>query len=226
MRKVLFVTDSLGSPRIHPEKINDEESWVYNVIDRIDTDCKFRTFIKPGLDTNQLKVDTESYLSAYKDVDVVILQIGIVDCYPRAIKKTELSVILRLPKLLSGLIHKFVKRNYRALVKFRDVRYVPVHKFEENLVAFKQSFPNANFLVVPIAPASDRWKEKNPKVGLSIDLYNTKLKKVFGSGYEEACYQKCDVNDICQSDNHHLNANGHNVVSEYIFNKLKTLCVD
>lgn len=222
----MFVTDSLGSPRIHPEKITDEETWVYNVIDRIDTDSKFRVFIKPGLDTNQLKVDTESYLSAYKDVDVVILQIGIVDCYPRAIKKTELSVILRLPKLLSGLIHKFVKRNYRALVKCRDIQYVPVQKFEGNLVVFKQSFPNANFLVLPIAPASDRWKEKNPKVGLSIDLYNSKLKEVFGRGFEEACYQNCDENEIYQSDNHHLNSNGHNTVSEYVLNRLKILCAD
>ncbi|WP_353348478.1 hypothetical protein [Oceaniserpentilla sp. 4NH20-0058] len=219
----MFVTDSLGSPRVHPEKITDEESWVYSVMDRIGSDCKFRIFIKPGLDTNQLKVDADSYLSAYKEIDVVILQVGIVDCYPRAIKKTELSVILRLPKLLSGLIHKFVRRNYRTLVEYRNIRYVAVQEFEENLVAFKQLFSNSKFLVVPIAPASSPWKEKNPKVGLSIDLYNSKLKKVFGSDFEEACYLNCDENEIYQSDNHHLNSNGHNTVSEYVLNRLRTI---
>lgn len=218
-----MITDSLGSPRVVPEEVSDESTWSYRLVDAFNHNVKWRLFIQPGLDTSQMMFNVDRYLAAYKDVDGIILQIGVVDCYPRALTKAELSIVTRLPKIFSNIIHWFVKKNYRSLVLNRGIHYVMLDDFRSNLEAIKSEFSDAFFLVVPIAPPSERYIQKNPKVLDAVISYNSVLREVFGDAYLEECYQGGDNKDIFLSDQHHLNHQGHEMVFKTISSNLRKL---
>jgi lysophospholipase L1-like esterase len=223
MNKVLIITDSLGSPRCTPEYCSDEHSWTYQLCDKFTERAYFRPIISPSLDSSQLKNKVSNYLKAYENVTIIVLQIGIVDCYPRALKKNELSLVIRLPSMLSKFIHKMVKRHYSFLVKHRNIQYVSVDEFRVNITEFKHEFPDAKFVVVPIAPASTTWERKNFRVGSAIKEYNEVLKDIFDDGLIDDCYPEDHKNDIFMSDQHHLNELGAKLVLDSVSKKIKPL---
>ncbi|ONH56711.1 hypothetical protein BLL36_04865 [Pseudomonas cedrina subsp. cedrina] len=162
------------------------------------------------MDTNQLVSLVADYYKVIK-ADLVVVQVGIVDCYPRAIKKSELSLLLRMPRFLSELIHRWVKRNYSWLISKRGIRYVKSEQFSSNLVKLQESFPDSKFLVVPIAPPSMAYIKKNPLILGAIKEYNDLLASTFPSGFLAECYAGTS-DDIFLSDNHHLNGLGNELV--------------
>lgn len=207
MKTILVLTDSLGLPRVVPERITDDESWVYRLQDAFSSKFKFRTVCTPGMDTRQLLVATHAYHQAI-DPDLIVLQVGIVDCYPRALKKEELSIIKRLPRKISLFLHKIVKRHYSYLIKSRRIQYVDVVEFRSNLNALKDVFPRAKFCIVPIAPPCSDYKERNPMIASAVITYNNVLADVFGVEVLRACYREED-GQLFLSDNHHLSSLGH-----------------
>lgn len=210
MKKVLVLTDSLGMPRIKPELIDDEQCWAYRLADRHALDFRFRVVSVPGLDTNQLVALVDDYYQAI-DADVVIIQVGIVDCYPRAVKKTELSLLLRMPSFLSRFVHRWVKRNYAKLIARRGIRYVQPAQFATNLQCIRQKFPRSEVFVVPIAPPSAAYVSKNPCIEAAVEQYNATLLASFSNGFLAECYP-AQARNIFLSDNHHLNAMGNDYV--------------
>lgn len=222
MRKVLVLTDSLGLPRISPALINDDQCWTYRLADYASGRFKFRVFSMPGMDSNQLLSLVLNYYSAIKP-DIVVLQVGIVDCYPRAIKKTELSVLLRMPGVVNRFVHRLVKRFYTRLVVSRGIRYVSPTSFQANLRALSSAFDGAKILVVPIAPPSAAYQARNPRIAPSVDEYNQLLERHFSAGYLGACYPANAAEEIFLSDNHHLNEIGNGLVFDAVKRELDSL---
>lgn len=210
MKKILLLTDSLGLPRVMPELINDEWCWTYRLADHYSSVFRFRVVSVPGMDTNQLMSLVTDYYQTIQ-ADLVIIQVGIVDCYPRAIKKAELSLLLRMPGFLNRFIHRWVKRNYSWLIAKRGIRYVQPAQFSANLHRLRQSFPNSKVLVVPIAPPTKAYVEKNPLIRGAVTDYNNLLATNFPSGYLADCYAEA-TDDIFLSDNHHLSGLGNELV--------------
>lgn len=225
MKKILIVSDSLGYPRNKPEMVTDDHCWSTILSDFIAPTFKVRTWLKPGLDTAQLCIDTEQHLSAIHEPDVVILQIGIVDCYPRALKKHELSLILRMPSFISKLAHSLIKRNYKYLIKKRKICYVKPDLFQKNLCAFRSSFSKAKFVVIPIAPATVSYSAKNPLVKDAIVQYNEILLDVFGDGLLKNTYEGGEAEDILMSDGHHLNKLGNSKVFTAVKERIISLLI-
>lgn len=211
MKKVLILTDSLGLPRVSPTLIDDDQCWTYRLADYASGRFKFRVFSVPGMDSNQLLSLVRNYYSAIKP-DIVVLQVGIVDCYPRAIKKGELSLLLRMPGTVSRFVHRLVKRFYARLIVFRGIRYVSPASFEANLQALSSAFDGARILVVPIAPPSAAYRARNPRIAPSVEEYNQLLKRHFPAGYLGNCYPANAAEVIFMSDNHHLNETGNGLV--------------
>ncbi|MEW5715677.1 hypothetical protein AB1462_25410 [Pseudomonas sp. SB113] len=207
MKKVLVLTDSLGLPRLKPSLITDEQCWTYRLADHCSAEFRFRVVSVPGLDTNQLISMVEDYYQSI-DADVIVVQVGIVDCYPRAIKKIELSLLLRLPGVLNRYVHGWVKRNYAKLITKRGIRYVQLDQFKANLQRLHEQFPRSQILVVPIAPPSAAYIMKNPCIEAAVAEYNAVLKASFPNGFLADCYPN-QVGDIFLSDNHHLNSLGN-----------------
>jgi len=220
MKKILIVADSLGYPRMHPEILTDEDCWSFKVSDNFSSLYRIRTWLRPGLDTEQLINDTNQHLSSIKEPDIVILQIGIVDCYPRALKKNELSLILRLPKLVSSLVHKIVKRYYKLLINRRNICYVKPALFEENLLKFRAHFIKAKFIVIPIAPPSTSYEKKNPLVKDAISKYNKILYTVFGDDLLDDVYS-VSSDYFLMSDGHHINYLGNQLIYSSVSNVIE-----
>lgn len=222
MKKVLVLTDSLGLPRVSPALIDDDQCWTYRLADYASGRFKFRVFSVPGMDSNQLLSLVRSYYSAIKP-DIVVLQVGIVDCYPRAIKKGELSLLLRMPGMVSRFVHRLVKRFYAQLIVFRGIRYVSPASFQENLQALSSAFDGARILVVPIAPPSAAYQARNPRIEPSVQEYNQLLKRHFTAGYLGNCYPANAAEEIFMSDNHHLNETGNGLVFDAVKRELDSL---
>lgn len=214
MKKILILTDSLGLPRLKPARIDDEQCWPYRLADQYSDVFRFRVVSIPGLDTNHLLSLVDNYYQVI-DADIVIFQVGIVDCYPRALKKAELSFLLRMPNAVNQIVHRWVKRNYTALVARRGVRYVQPAQFNTNIQRLYSKFSGARIIVVPIAPPSAAYIMKNPGIQTSVYDYNAMLASTFTDGFLEGCYaDSCE--DIFLSDNHHLNATGNELVFQAV----------
>lgn len=225
MKKVLVLTDSLGLPRMSPAMISDDQCWTYRLADHYAGRFRFRNVSVPGMDSNQLLSLAKDYYAAIKP-DIVVVQVGIVDCYPRAIKKAELSILLRLPSAISCAVHRLVKRFYARLIALRGIRYVPPAVFRANLQALSEIFEGARIMVVPIAPPSKDYQAKNPRISSSVDEYNALLSSLFTDGFLQECYPQGAAATIFLSDNHHLNAAGNGLVFEAVKKQLDALEAD
>ncbi|WP_461951192.1 hypothetical protein [Pseudomonas sp. LB3P81] len=205
-----------------PELVSDNDCWVYKVVDHFCGRFYLRAASVPGLDSNQLVSIANDYYRAVKP-DIVVVQVGIVDCYPRAIKKGELSILLRLPSFISAPVHWAVKKFYTQLISYRKIQYVPLSQFQENMKRLKDAFADSVFLIVPIAPPSMVYVKKNPFVAESIGQYNEALSTIFDNDYMDDCYQEGDSERIFLSDNHHLNAVGNQIVFDAVENALNSI---
>lgn len=222
MKNVLFITDSLGLPRSSPELVSDDEVWPYQLSDTFKGECDFRFFMINGLNTSLLSQYCSDHLLAYKP-DIVILQIGIVDCCPRALAKKELLIAKNLPKPISRVVHKLVKKYHKQIIIKRKIRYVTPEAYQDNLHKLKNLFSTSEFIVVPIAPATDEYAQKIPMLEESISLYNAIKKSVFQDALLTECYEGYDKNTLFLSDHHHLTARGHAAVYESVRHSLNNL---
>ncbi|WP_018690842.1 hypothetical protein [Algicola sagamiensis] len=213
--KILFITDSLGLPRLDPEPILAEETWIVQVEQQIrnmfDTHIQFYFYCVSGLQSDTVAIASQGILKAYQP-DLVVVQQGIVDCYPRALKKNEVSILSRLP-LLGKLSKWFVKKWYKEIVQSRDITYVSLPLFEQSWYKVKSQL-DVPFIVVPIAPACPAYVQKNPRIAENIQQYNQVLAQIFGDGFLSHAFDSVDADQLFLSDNHHLSKFGNQVLSQ------------
>lgn len=208
--KVLFLTDSLGYPRVDSFGTSASDVWTYGVRDRLfelDKGFKFFFDMKPYRDTRSLLVDVKNHCLSYQP-DLIILQVGIVDCYPRALKRIEHQVLSRLP-IIRNITKMIVKKNYTTIVRHRDIAYIPMDEYKRNLVELKALFPNAHWIVLPIAPACNEYIQKNPLINSRVKSYNSLQEEVFECDFKSKLYLDCDLTKAFLEDNHHLSKFGH-----------------
>lgn len=220
--KLLFLTDSLGEPRLSPEPIYDDQVWPRLVASHVDKryDCYF--FSRPGLHTGGMRENLAVQLGAYRP-DIIALQIGIVDCSPRAMRENERKVIARLPGPLRTTALRLIRENYARLIAWRDITYVSEPSFRENLDALRAHFVEARFIALPIGLANTAYKQRNPLIERNITRYNQALADVFGADYVAETFDGVDIEQFYLSDNHHLSARGHQVYADAVMRRLDAL---
>ena len=219
MQKLLFITDSLGLPRLDPEVLLDDDAWVTKVSDGLYNQFRFFQYLQAGLSSDLLVGALASQLGAYKP-DIIVLQLGIVDSSPRTMTLIEKTLVGRLPGFLRNPILGFVRQHYAKIIKFRDISYVSPDRFQSNLVTLRNYFKSAKFVVIPIAPANSEYKLKNPLIERNIDEYNRRLELVFNSDYLHSAYDGGNVEELFMKDNHHLNIVGHSVLAGNVLSLL------
>lgn len=223
---ILFLTDSLGYPRVEPSNSSAADVWTYRVRDQIANTngrehVRFYFDMKTGRDTRSLLFDVKHHVKSYQP-DVIVLQVGVVDCYARALTKLEHQILPRIP-LLNKLTKYLVKKHYSFIVKTRNIAYVEQSEFLANLNQLYADFPAVKWLVIPIAPANDAYAQKNPLICQRIETYNTILAKVFGNAVATAMYAEANTDKLFLPDNHHLSGYGHELVSRHIEPALSAL---
>jgi lysophospholipase L1-like esterase len=159
--------------------------------------------------------------------DIVIIQLGIVDCAPRLFKRdgVERKLINRLPNIIKKYYIDFVKKNRK---RKRNHAWVNSKKFKENIqnyISRSQIIRPKKIIFIEIPIPSSVYLDKNPKAIHSIKKYNSILNEL------------CSKNDICDTinpltvkkniqiydDGYHPNPMGNNLVADLLINELRNV---
>lgn len=209
MKTCLVITDSVGFPRETPLTLF-KDTWLGLMMPKLNqAGYIIYTFQKKGLDSNRVVAEIKDHL-IYIKPDIFLLQIGIVDCSPRALKESELKFINKIP-LIRNLVKIFVKKYYQKISAFRNISYVDRKQFEDNMNSLKFSFSNSLPVIIPIGKPNDAYLRKSPLICARIEDYNQILKKIFGSKFLENYLLKSNLllEKIYTEDHYHLNKVGH-----------------
>lgn len=219
--KILFLTDSLGYPRVHHSFKDIDLFWPYALRKvllgkGLNHDLYFD--MRPGRDTREIVSNLDYYYKTY-NVDLIIIQVGIVDCYPRAIKEIELKILNNIP-FVNKITKYIVKKFYSKIIQKRDITYVNKKMFKENCMTIKQNFNKAQIIVIPIGPPNSNYIKINPLIKRNVDLYNNILKEIFVDDCDLGFFNKINPDDIYIEDNHHLSIQGHEYICSRLAKKL------
>ena len=231
--KILCVGDSLTLPRGNDVKY--EDTWLF-LLKKYFSRFDFITHFKRGITTNVLVEwgggelnNTNNFpygadCLEHFNPDIVILQLGIVDCAPRLLKKgLETRIVSRLPekvaKIYINLLKKIRGRN-------RTNTFVSIKKFEENLINYfnrckRQELSLA--IVIKIGTPSEEMVSKNPNIIKNVEIYNAIYDKMQDLFPFVKCIDplnsKQEKNEIFV-DGYHPNKLGNNIVYKMLKNEL------
>lgn len=209
--KILILTDSLGLPRNKPEFCSFDDTWP--VLLRKNGRNIHQVSI--GAATSQVLLKQVTYQKAFNP-NLVIIQVGIVDCAPRFMSNKELDFTGALGAC--GRVLRFLF-NRKWIKKLRNISYINEVDFKKNILKIQNDF-DCPILALGILPASSEYENILPGVTKKINLYNNILEQNFK--YFLSTNETLDCNGIMK-DHHHLNKTGHyylfKIIDEFVQNK-------
>ena len=201
-KKILFITDSLGLPRLVPEKVLYEETYIVLLKE------KFPEFEFISLNIGGGEITTlYNQLFYYKalSASLVFVQSGIVDCAPRAFSPVE-KAILNSNSTVKKVSKYLLKPLVPFLRKIRKTQSTKITVFREFVRRFKSEFKGIPLYWLSIIPATDGYEKGMKGISSNINAYNKVLLEENGENYID----NSEFNeDMVLSDHHHLNTNGH-----------------
>lgn len=203
--KILLLTDSLGLPRNKPEICAFEDTWPFLLKNTFPSTHQ----VSIGAATSQVLLRQITYQKAFNP-DLVVLQVGIVDCAPRFMSRKELDFSYALGNLGKGI--RFIL-NRRWIKQLRKISYLKEIEFKHNIVNIKNAF-DCPIIAIGILPATNEYEMILPGVTNKIISFNRILQQEFVHFIDTD--KIIEINGT-MSDHHHLNKYGH----IYIFHKLK-----
>ena len=161
-------------------------------------------------------IEQSSYYKQYRP-DIIILQIGIVDCGPRAFSKVE--EILFCSNRLFYSIRRFLSKTNisRKIRNFRRLSWTPLQAYKEGFEFLISKFPDSIVYALSIIPTSEEYESQVPGISKKIFEYNSILQEVFGDNLINLSEIP---NEGIMSDHHHLTKVGHQYVYEEIIKKI------
>lgn len=211
-----MIGDSLSLPALTPSKVTGCETWPYLVSHMEDHLNKTLFFYcKHGLTSKEVAEASRNLIPAY-EADLIICQVGIVDCYPRALKKFELSLILRAG-FIGKMIHRLVQMYYTTITTRRNITYVSEDHFRSSLQVLKDQ--NIPIVYVPILPCAPNLHVRNTKLKKNIAGYNRVMSEILGERHA------IPVEDLVEdkfysNDGYHLSMLGHEMIAQRLHLKL------
>ena len=174
-----------------------------------------------GLETSMLRTEINVRLKQFLP-DMIILQVGIVDCAPRALTKTQMAVISRMG-FAGKVLHKFITKHYAAITSRRNITYTSQERFHQNLRYLRDEFANIPVFAIAIGRPNEGYVRKSPKIAQRTTQYNEIIKSTFGTTFIDP-YENLSINtlnNIYMTDFHHLNQLGHEIVASKVVEKLR-----
>ena len=171
MKRVLCIGDSLGLPRT---EMAYENTW-YSILTKRLPNFEYIPRFQRAMTTNFLVKDNSAdYLENFKP-NILIMQIGIVDCAPRYLPESSIvvKIINRLPVGLNNLFWKFWKKTKKRTPKYANV--LPPN-FRKNLFDF---FTRCNktgvekVVVIKIAMPGTQMVNRNSEIINQVNHYNS-----------------------------------------------------
>lgn len=206
-KRVLLFTDSLALPRETPEICSYEDTWPI----LLKNNCLEIHQVSIGGATSTDLLRQVNYHRAFQP-DVVIIQVGIVDCAPRFMSKLEMEIAKRIPYLgkaiIKGMNNTFIKKN-------RNINYVNPRLFKKNIDDISLLFRNVEIYFIGIIPPNPAYDKILPGITKRITEYNNILKQKTNLIETEGFNL-----DGVMSDFHHLNKIGHKEMYERVMNRI------
>jgi acyl-CoA thioesterase I len=203
--RVLIIADSLGCAR--PE-ITVNNVWTDRILKAFsEKGVIFYTILSRGLTTNHLNYSFIELLQP----DIIILQIGIVDCVRRALSKRILSWVKRIP-IFKNSVRKFVRKHHFLFTKTFETRYTTPKEFKKNIQLLSSLAQKVVF--IRIADAGETMNKITFNCQKDIDMYN-QIIAIEGQLIDPyKSFSACDY--IIESDGHHLNDFGQDLVFQSV----------
>lgn len=211
MKRIVLFTDSLAMPREEPEVTFYEDTYP----SLLKNNYEVFQFSKGGGLMNEF-VEQTFYYNQYNP-DIIILQIGIVDCGPRAFSKLEEDFFK------SNRLFRFIRRIISKTglsKKIRNIRrlsWTSSKAYRRGCEFFITKFPNSKVFALSIVPTSSEYEKQVPGISKKIENYNKILKDVFKQNLINL--DSIPAEGI-MSDHHHLTKVGHQYVYEKIIEKI------
>lgn len=229
--KVLCIGDSLALPG----HLNSYESTWFYKLKRDFPEYDFTSFFKRQLTTDVLVTmgggndDVDNWpkgadcLEAFMP-EIVIIQLGIVDCAPRLLNKYERKLVEILPAKIRPLLIRIIKNVKKRSV---DNTIVPFSKFKINLNNFllRAEKISDKVIFIPISIPDHTFNSKNPDAIVNIRKYNEYYFKLEKENNKVVCLKVLDSKEFkgpVYQDGYHPNQTGHN----HIFLELKRIFCD
>lgn len=214
MSKIIILGDSLAYNR--PDILTNEQRWPALLSKNLQAYQITNLSMGSSTSSRFKKLDK----ALFADNDILIVQIGIVDCAPRLLTRFENRVISKLPSFLSKRIISNFKRK-----RVQDISrvYITPQKFKENLLGLFDKFKQTRLFYIEILPASEKFLASNPRVSESINQYNLIIESC-AANFDNIHLIKFDNYNIDQytlDDGYHLNAEGHALVSKLILSVIE-----
>ena len=233
--RIVALADSLSLPRIEgEERVIWDDTWPYRLQQMLTaTETATETtmeVINCGRRARLVEtINDHDFLEhiAWKRPDIVILQVGVVDCAPRIFSKKQ-HALLNLPVVPPAVRNRIIKwgsANRRKLIGSQPLAkvYTPPERFRGELDTFGKKVSNhdetVRLLVLPIVIDWDRAEAKSPGYGANVNAYNQILKQfceVRHATWVELPRLTMATEDVSAyfcSDGYHLNAEGHQLVA-------------
>lgn len=221
IKRVVCIGDSLSLPG-HLNQY--EDTWIYKLKLEF-PDFDFISFFKRQLTTDALatmgggKDGIDNWpkgadcLEAYRP-DIVIVQLGIVDCAPRLMNKYDKAIMKILPfPLLNPYIRLIKKFRERKI----DNTMVSLNQFRNNWINYidRTVRSNVRVIIISISLPDSAFLTRNPQIHINVKRYNDFLFQLIqkypnvsvtealnSSNYDQPIYE----------DGYHPNQFGHKLI--------------
>jgi acyl-CoA thioesterase-1 len=216
MNNIVIVGDSLAFNR--PDSLSNEQRWPVLLGEKL-PGYKVNNLSMGSSTSNRFKKLSHSLLS---DNDILVVQIGVVDCAPRLFSKLENKMISVMPQPVSKKIIAFFKKR-RTQSQTRA--YVSLRKFENNLLQLFNKYKDTAILYIKILPASTKYISSNPAVSKAIDQYNSII-DVCAKNFPNVQLiglSNHNIDNLTLEDGYHLNAEGHLLVSGLLASSIQKI---
>ncbi len=208
MRRVLIFSDSLAAPRNKgaSQVLDYKETWP-SLLRSVLPDAEVAQ-VSIGSATTEEILYQAQYWTGF-DADVVIFQLGLCDCLPRALYPLELEIVKRMP--FAEALHKWVAKHSQRLRELRAISWTSEEVFAERVSELGRLFPRSYWLSILVD--NEREPVRFPRCAKLTGKYNRILKKYYGENF-------LDVTNMSSGsfmpDGFHLNGTGH----RHLFNRI------
>ena len=218
-KRVFIISDSVGLPR---EKCwgNDKKLHYYN--------CEYNStwpaLLKNDYEVVQFSVGGCTITSILDHIghyamfypEIVIFQVGIVDCAPRALSEMQKLI---LPNYYFGRLYiKLIKSNPSIFRRIRKKVFTTPHAFNKQLFRLPTIFKK-NPIIISIGiiePKNKIYIKRLPGIEKNIKQYNNMLKIHFKSNFISLSDMP---KEYLMADSVHFTDKAH----EFVYNKVDTL---
>ena len=219
MNSILIIADSFGGERKHEGKFKVQLEETYpeilkrKILLKIEHDCKnYRKFI-----------ELINFETQIKKFDIIIIQLGIVDIYPRPLNQK----ITMSQSILSQILKKIV-RIFRSFV-LKYIYNKPWSSYEEleNVFEWLLNF-NKKIIFVGCSPITDIQEKESPGASNAIMKFNYWLQNKcfeYNSTYyiDVFKYTSENISEFLHPIDSHLTKSGNSLYADLIISKIDNL---